>query len=84
MGFGQWGKEKIFWTRDMPKRTGEEIGPEFQLHTQEGQDFSATAAESRHVDLTNNGMVNHYLRDVDHGSHCLAHHRTASFTYMSD
>jgi hypothetical protein len=29
------------------------------------------------VDLTNNGMVNHYSRDVDHGSHCLARHRTA-------
>ena len=49
-----------------------------QLHTQEGQDFSTDAAatqlithkssESRTVDLTNNGMGNHYLRDVDHGS----------------
>ena len=49
-----------------------------QLHTQEGQDFNTAAAaaqlithkssESRTVDLTNNGMVNHCLRDVDHGS----------------
>ena len=49
-----------------------------KLHTQEGQDFSASAAaahliaymrsESRSVDLVNNGMGNHYLRDVDHGS----------------
>ena len=29
-------------------------------------------------------MGNHYLTDVDHGSHCLARHRTASLTYMSD
>ena len=49
-----------------------------QLHTQKGQDFRTSAAaaqlithkssESRTVDLTNNGMGNHYLRDVDHGS----------------
>ena len=25
------------------------------------------SSESRSVDLTNNGMGNHYLRDVDHG-----------------
>jgi hypothetical protein len=29
-------------------------------------------------------MGNHYLTDVDHGSHCLPRHRTASLTYMSD
>jgi hypothetical protein len=29
-------------------------------------------------------MVNHYLRDVDHGSHCLVSHRTTCFTYMFD
>jgi hypothetical protein len=67
---------------------------EFQLHSQEGQDFSVAAAssrlithkssESRSLDLTNNGMDNHYLTDVDHGSHCVARHRTASLTYMSD
>ncbi len=67
---------------------------EFQLHSQEGQDFSAAAAasrlithkgsESRSLDLTNNGMGNHYLTDVDHGSHCVARHRTASLTYMSE
>ena len=67
---------------------------ELQLHTQERQDFSAAAAaahlttqkssESRVVDLTNKGMGNHYLRTVEHGSHCLARHRTASLTYMSD
>jgi hypothetical protein len=66
----------------------------FQFHTQEGQDFSEvvsvvhlithTSSESRIVDLTNNGMVNHYLRHVDHGSHCLPRHRTVCFTYMSD
>ena len=74
--------------------TGQERRQDFQLHTQEGQDFSAAAAaahlitykssESRSVDLANNGMGNHYLRDVDHGSHCLALHRTASFVYTSD
>jgi hypothetical protein len=42
------------------------------------------SSESRILDLTNNGMVNHYLTDVDHGSHCVARHRTASLTYMSD
>ena len=66
----------------------------FQLHSQEGQDFSAAAAasrlivhqcsESRSLDLTNNGMGNHYLTDVDHTSHCLPRHRTTSLTYMSD
>ena len=25
------------------------------------------------MDPTNNGMGNHFVRDVDHGSHCLAH-----------
>ena len=74
--------------------TKQERRQEFQLHTQEGQDFSAPAAaahlithkstESRSVDLASNGMGNHYLRDVDHGSHCLAMHRTVSSTYMSD
>ena len=74
--------------------TGQERRQDFQLHTQEGQDFSAAAAaahlitykssESRSVDLANNGMGNHYLRHVDHGSHCLTLHRTASFGYMSD
>ncbi len=93
-----------FWTRENGKKkksfgretwqNEQERREEFQLHTQEGQDFSAAAAaahlithkssESRSVDLTNNSMVNHYLRDVDHGSHCLARHRTACFTYMSD
>jgi hypothetical protein len=34
------------------------------------------SSESRTMVLTNNGMVNHYLRDVDHGSHCLPRHRT--------
>ncbi len=63
-------------------------------HSQEGQDFGAAAtasrlithkcSETRSLDLTNNGMGNHYLKDVDHGSHCLARHRTASLTYMSD
>ena len=85
-------KEKIFWTREW--RNEEERAKEFQLHTQEGQDFSAAAtvthlitymsSESRTMHLTNNGMVNHYLRDVDHGSHCLARHRTVRFTYMSE
>ncbi len=37
------------------------------------------------MDLAKNGVVNHYLRDVDHGSHCLDEcHRTVCFTYMSD
>ncbi len=67
---------------------------EFQLHSQEDQDFSVveTASrqiteksnQSRNLDLTNNGMDNHYLTDVDHGSHCLTRHRTTSLTYMSD
>ena len=74
--------------------TGQERRQDFQLHTQEGQDFRTAAAaahlitykssESRSVDLANNGMCNHYLSDVDHGSHCLVLHRTASFTYMSE
>ena len=42
------------------------------------------SSESRRLDLTNNGMVNHYLTDVDHGSHCLVRHRTTSLTYKSD
>jgi hypothetical protein len=60
-------------------RSEQQRREEFQFHTEEGQDFSVTAAEahlttqksseSRIVDPTNNGMVNHYLRDVDHGSH---------------
>ena len=85
-------KEKIFWTREW--RNEEERKKEFQLHTQEGQDFSVAAAaahlithmssESPTMDLTNNGMVNHYLRDVDHGSHCIPRHRTTCFTYMSE
>jgi hypothetical protein len=100
LGFGQpgkWEKEKIFWTRDMVKRTGEVIRVPASYSGRPGfsqQDFSTDSAaghlithmssESRSVDLTNNGMVNHYLRDVDHGSHCLARHRTSCFTYMSD
>ena len=74
--------------------TGQERRQDFQFHTQEGQDFrTATAAahlitykssESRSVDLANNCMGNHYLRHVDHGSHCLTLHRTVSFGYMSD
>ncbi len=97
-GFGQsgkWEKENIIesfrretWWNEQERS----LGQEFQLHIQEFQDFSSGVAhlithkssESRNVDLTNNGMVNHYLRDVDHGSHCLGHHRTACFTYMSD
>ena len=65
-----------------------------KLHSQEGQSFSADtvadqlitykSSESRSMDLTNNGMGNHYLKDVDHGSHCLGGHRTTSLTYMSD
>jgi hypothetical protein len=76
----------------MVKRTGEEL--KVPASYSRSQDFSANAAaghlithkssESRSVDLTNNGMVNHYLRDVDHGSHCLPHHRFSCFTYMSD
>jgi hypothetical protein len=60
-------------------RSEQQRREEFQFHTQEGQDFSVTtveahlttqkSSESRIVDPTNNGMVNHYLRDVDHGSH---------------
>ena len=85
-------KKKTFGRETMA--TGQERRQDFQLHTQEGQDFSAAAAaanlitykssESRSVDLANNGMGNHYLRHVDHGSHCLTLHRTASFGYMSD
>ena len=85
-------KKKTFPRETMT--TGQERRQEFQLHTQEDQDFSVTAvvphlityksSESRSGDLVNNGMGNHYLRDVDHGSHCLAMHRTVSFTYMSD
>jgi hypothetical protein len=51
---------------------------EFHLHSQQDQDFSTTSgaaqlitqmsSQVRSVDLTNNGMGNHYLRDVDHGS----------------
>ncbi len=51
---------------------------EFQFHSQQGQDFSVSptadqlitqrSSVSRIVDLTSNGIVNHYLRDVDHGS----------------
>ena len=58
--------------------TGQERRQDFLLHTPEGQDFSAVATEAplitykssecRSVDLANNGMGNHYLRDVDHGS----------------
>ena len=29
-------------------------------------------------------MINHYLSDVDHGSHCLGGNRTASLTNMPD
>ena len=82
--------KKSFWTREMGNPTGEEMG----VPSQEGKDFRTSVAaaqlnthkttESRSVDLTNNGMVNHYLRDVDHGSHCLGGHRTTSLTYMSD
>ena len=85
-------KKKTFGRETMA--TGQERRQDFQLHTQEGQDFSAAAAatplitykssECRSVDLANNGMCNHYLSDVDHGSHCLVLHRTASFTYMSE
>ena len=49
---------------------------EFQFHRHQVQDFSAAAvaaqliphmsSESRSVDLTSNGIGNHYLRDVDH------------------
>ena len=77
------GLDFVFWTIE-----------KFQFHTQEGQDFSEvasvvhlithTSSESRIVDLTNNGIVNHYLRNVEHGSHCLGRHTTSSFTYMSD
>jgi hypothetical protein len=78
--------------RDMTERTGKERG--VPSSTQESQDFSAgvsaahlttqKSCESRSVDPINNGMINHYLRDVDHGSHCLPCHRTACFTNMSD
>jgi hypothetical protein len=90
------GKKKKSFGRenDKTKRRGHRSSIKFHLHTQEGQDFSAAAAaaylithmssESRTMDLTNNGMVNHYLRDVDHGSHCLPSHRTTCFTYMSE
>ena len=54
----------------------------FQIHSQEDQEFSTVvdvvelithkSSESRIVDLENNGIVNHYLRDVDHVSHCLS------------
>ena len=72
----------------------EERREDFHLHSQEGQDFSAVttvyqlithkSSESRSVDLTSDGTDNHYLRDVDHGSHCLPRHRTASLTYTSE
>jgi len=68
------------WKNLLDERHGEtqqERREEFQLPTQEGQEFSAAAAaahlitykssESQNVDLTNNDMVNHYLRDVEHG-----------------
>jgi hypothetical protein len=67
---------------------------EFQLHSLEDQDFTGSSFASRltthksrgsrSLDLTNNSMGNHYLRDVDHVSRCFARHRTASLTYISD
>jgi hypothetical protein len=49
---------------------------DFQFRRQEDQDFSTASvvaqliphmsSESRSVDLTNNGMVNHNLGDVEH------------------
>ena len=71
----KWKNKKTFVDRNGDSdRRGHRIS---QLHTQEDQDFSTTAtvqlithksSESRTVDLTNNEMDNHYLRDVDHGS----------------
>jgi hypothetical protein len=49
-------KQKNFWTREIGNPTGEEIGVPVPY----------MSSESRSVDLTNNGMVNHYLRDVEH------------------
>jgi hypothetical protein len=66
--WGGGGNERETWG------IGQERRYEFHLHTQEDQDFSATAtathlitdkiSESRSVDLANNVMGNHYLRDV--------------------
>ncbi len=68
-------KQKNFWVREMGNPTGEEIGvPDQDFSTVPDASVLIThkSSESRIVDLTKNGMVNHYLRDVDHVSHCLS------------
>ena len=68
----------------------------FQLHSQEGQDLSAVEAveqlithkssESQNVDLTNKGMENHYLRDVEQGSplYCVEQDRIFEIHFRLD
>ena len=78
MCFGHSKKGKRKKNLDTGRQSESERRREFKLHTQEGQDFSVTAtashlnthksSESRSVDLTNNGIGKHYLRDVDHGA----------------
>ena len=91
LDFGFWtiengGKRKKLLDEGYGKsdRRGESLSS-FRLKKIRISDLiTCKSSESRNVDLTNNGMSNHYLREFDHGSHYLECHRTASFTYMSD
>jgi hypothetical protein len=80
------GKKKKSFGRDNDetKRRGHRSSSFILKKSTTGHLITHMSSESRTMDLTNNGMVNHYLRDVDHGSHCLARHRTTCFTYMSE